>query len=148
MAQAKGLGGIVLSLAIVGTGIAADDPIGERRELMRTMARAERAATSAILGKYLPVKVIASLKTIQDIMIGFPDLFPVGSEAGGESNASPAIWTETAAFEALASKIVEDARAAEVAAAQGQDAFAVAWQAISDDCGSCHAQFAPTLMIR
>jgi cytochrome c556 len=140
--------GLVACLAAIATATAADDPIGERRALMRKLASAERAANSVILGKFLAEKAMTSLKTVQDRMADFPSLFPVGSETGAESKAGPAIWTSFAEFEALAAEIIAKAKDAEAAVVEGQDAFAVGWQAVSEVCNRCHRRFAPDMMIR
>jgi cytochrome c556 len=51
-------------------------------------------------------------------------------------------------FRALAARLVEDAKAAEAAIPNGQDAFAAAWQIVAEDCTSCHEKYTPTTMIR
>lgn len=76
-------------------------------------------------------------------MATFVTLFPVGSESGGETKAGPLIWEDEEGFEALVADFVTKAEAARLAAMQGQDQFALAWQTVSEACQACHTVFAP-----
>jgi cytochrome c556 len=53
------------------------------------------------------------------------------------------IWTDFGNFKALATQVAADAKAASVAAMQGQDAFSLAWQKVSEGCHGCHDKYAP-----
>jgi cytochrome c556 len=141
-------------IALLGTfifgasAIAQGDPIAERRALMRDAQKQERAANNIILGKFLPEKAAVAMQRLQADLVAFVELFPVGSETGGETKADPAIWANMDDFRAIAARTIEDARAAEAAIAEGQSAFATAWQAVAEDCSSCHKKYTPTMMIR
>lgn len=141
--RARGFIWLGLALATTATALAADDPIAERRKVMRDNYKVERAANSLILGKFNAEKAAAAMQRLEDNMALFITLFPEGSETGGESKASPLIWTERANFEAVAADLVAKAVEAKAAAAIGQDAFAVAWQAVAESCPACHTQYAP-----
>jgi cytochrome c556 len=131
-------------LMALGVVSAAEDPVAERRRIMEKNERVEAAVSQLILGKFLVKKVGVAMQTLEENMTVFATLFPQGSDKG-ETRASPAIWTNMEDFRALAAKTVEDAKAAEAAAAEGQDVFAGAWQAVARDCNLCHAKYAPTM---
>ncbi|HEY9012301.1 MAG TPA: cytochrome c [Devosia sp.] len=135
----------VLIVAVGGGSLAADDPVAQRRAWMRDNAKAERTANSAILGKFQPDKVTAAMQKIETNMATFVTLFPSGSETGGETHADPAIWERPEEFRAMSDLLVEQAKAASIAAATGQDAFALAWTDTAAVCAACHATFAPAM---
>jgi cytochrome c556 len=134
----------LVALLTVCTAIAADDPIAQRRTIMKNNYKAETAANSVILGKYLVPKAIAALQKLEDNMTVFLTLFPEGSDKG-ETHALLAIWTNMEDFRALAAKLVADAKAAEAATVNGQDAFTLAFQEVSKDCAVCHEKYTTTL---
>ena len=135
-------------LLSLGAALAQGDPIAERRALMRDAHKQERAANNIILGKFLPEKAAKAMQKIQADLTAFVELFPVGSETGGETKADPAIWQNMDDFRAIAARTVADAKTAEAAIANGQDAFAAAWQKVAEDCTACHDKYTPTTMIR
>ena len=142
---------LIVSTACVlalGTAFAQGDPIAERRALMRDAHKQERAANNNILGNFKPDKVTVAMQKLQADIVAFIELFPVGSETGGETKADVSIWSNMDDFRAIAARTVEDAKAAEAAVAGGQNAFAVAWQVVAEDCTDCHQKYTPTLMIR
>lgn len=140
---------ILACLATVGVALAADDMVGQRRKLMQDNGRQESKANSLILGKYFPDKAAVAMEKIATNLSGFADLFPAGTElgslAGGETHALPIIWTDFEAFSTLAAEVAQDARAAAAAAPQGQEAFSLAWQTVSEGCHACHARYAPLM---
>lgn len=134
-------------LIVVGAALAAEDSVTQRRKLMQDNGRQESKANNLILGKYFPEKAVAAMEKIAANLQAFTQLFPpgteVGSAAGGETHALPVIWTDFGNFKALATQVAEDARAASVAATEGQDAFSLAWQKVSEGCHGCHDKYAP-----
>lgn len=141
---------ILAAAGMVGLGaaIGAGDPIAERRALMRDNQKQERSANNLILGKFLPEKAVAAMQKLQANMVAFVELFPEGSESGGETKADASIWENVEDFRALATRTAEHAKAAEAQVSAGQDAFALAWQVVAEDCTACHAKYTPTMMIR
>jgi cytochrome c556 len=136
---------LLVGVMVLGTATAQEDVIAERRALMRDISKQEHAANKIILGKFNPGNGIVALQKIQANMTSFVTLFPEGSETGGETHADPSIWANMADFIAIAHKTIADAKAAEGALASGQDAFAVTWQVVAENCGACHETYAPTL---
>ena len=68
-----------------------------------------------------------------------PALFPVGTEAGNDTRASPEIWTDRGGFEKAAADVAAAASALSGAAASGDRVgFRAAFRATSLACASCH----------
>jgi cytochrome c556 len=74
-----------------------------------------------------------------------PTLFPPGSESGGGTKATPAIWSDFDGFKSLAAKLAEAATVALAAAAKGQADFTLSWQGASAVCTECHSKYAPSM---
>jgi cytochrome c556 len=130
------------AIAFTATVLAQADAIAERKGLMRANGAAARTASEMISGAqpYNAGAAAEAARTIAEDLKKFPTLFPEGSEQG-DTSASPAIWEKMEEFMALAAKMVADAEAAEVAAAQGLDAFKTAFAAVGENCQSCHGEF-------
>ena len=141
------VGTFACALAL-GTASAQSDVVAERRALMRDAHKQERIANNVILGEFLPEKAAVAMQKIQADLTAFVELFPAGSETGGETKADPSIWANMDDFLAIAARTVEDAQAAEASIADGQDSFAAAWQVVAEDCTACHQEYTPTTMIR
>src|SRR5262245_35954672 len=121
------------SLIAVGGALAADDPVAQRRAIIQACVRAESSANQLILGKFNAAKAVKTMKTLQEKLTAFPNLLPEGSLTG-ETHASQEIWSHMDDFKAHAAALVSDAKDAEMAAGNGQDAFNIAWQKVRQDC--------------
>ncbi len=130
---------LAFGVALAGVAHAADDPIQARRALMKQNGEAAKVAFGMVQGKvpFDATQAAAAMKELQDDMTVFPTLFPEGSDTG-DTAAAPAIWQNMDDFKARAMKLVADAKAAEMAAADGLDAFKAAAGPIGQDCGGCH----------
>ncbi len=138
---------MALAVMAVGVGfaslaIAADDPIEARQQLMQNNQDAAKIAFGMAQGQvpFDAEKAKAAMQTIQDDMAEFPTLFPEGTDKG-DTSASPAIWQNMEDFKARAAKLASDAKAAQVAADGGLDAFKTALGAVGGDCGGCHEAY-------
>lgn len=78
---------------------------------------------------------------IQQYAAAYPDLLTQAESDDGVTRAKEEIWQDFAAFKAEADKTATDAKAAEAAAAEGQEAFQTALGAVGQNCGSCHEMF-------
>ena len=134
---------IVTSRAIAPLTIAADDPISERQELMKDVGGAAKPIGEMFRGEreYDAATVLESLNTWKTVGETFGDLFPEGSESGGDSEAAPAIWEDRAGFdEALA--LWREATDKAIAAApatleEGQPVLGAVFNA----CKNCHDSY-------
>ena len=135
---------LLVALAAVAVGYAGiavgqDTAIPARQELMKMNGAAMKKAGDMVKGTtpYDATEAAEAMKNIADDLTEFPGLFPPGSD-DGDTKAGPAIWTDTAGFQALAAKMVADAKAAQEAAAGGLATFTPAFEQVGANCGGCH----------
>lgn len=139
---------IAATVAVVGCGVfavgaTAADPIAERQQLMKTIARSTKAAAEMVQGKtaYDAAAAKEAMAAIAAAAETFPTLFPHGTETGGDTEASPKIWVDGAGFEIGARKLQDAAVAATTAAEGGLDAFKPAFGAVAGTCKACHETY-------
>jgi len=84
----------------------------------------------------VPAKAIARWATT------IPEVFPAGSDKGGDTKALPEVWSDRAGFEkiavamgAVATKVVEAAKAG------NPDAVAADTKALGEQCSACHKRY-------
>ncbi len=126
-----------------GIALAEDDPVVARQQLMKANGAAAKLGYMMARGK-VPFDAAAAaeaMNKIADDMNTFPTLFPPGSDKAAKTTASPDIFANMDDFKARAAQLQTDARAAAAAAANGVDAFSVAFDAIDHDCGGCHQKY-------
>jgi cytochrome c556 len=123
--------------------IAADDPIAARQQIMKN-----NGAAMGILSKMAEGEVafdataaMLAFTTISSGSIGVGELFPEGSETGGQTRAAPAIWEDMDGFQATVAKFQADTAAALAAPPQSQDELVAARGAVGANCGGCHDKF-------
>lgn len=131
-----------LTFGLISLAFAADDPIAARKDVMKHNGGAAKIAVDMIKGDkpFDAAAAAAAMQTLQDDMVTFVTLFPAGSDKG-DTSASPKIWEDMDGFKAAAAKLAADAKTAGEAAAQGVDAFKVAFNAVGGDCGACHQAY-------
>ncbi len=132
------VGAVILGIS---AGIAADDPIHARQELMKANGQAAKNVVAILKGQ-APFKletVQAALKTFIDTADKAPALFPPGSDKG-KTHALPAIWTDKSDFEAHFAKLGADSKAA-LAKITDEASFKADFPPIFKDCGSCHQKY-------
>ncbi len=131
------LAGVCASAAVAGV-------ISDRQTIMKGFNTASMQLRGIAQGNtpYDDATVKAQLQVIVDGAAKIPTMFPAGSDvAMGEDtpHALPAVWADSAGFQAAAAKLGDDAKAA--MAATDQASFAPLWQAVQGDCGGCHRTF-------
>ena len=74
----------VLAVAFAGVAIGADDPIAERRDIMKKNGAAAKIAVEMIQGKtpYDAAAAAAAMKTLEDDLTVFPDALSRGQRPG------------------------------------------------------------------
>lgn len=134
----------LLAIAVF-VGSASADPIADRQALMKDQGKAVGSVSPIVKGEkpFDAAIVQAALKKLNDDAqkLDPAALFPVGSETGGDTTASPKIWEDNAAFVAAVDKYKADAAAAAAANPQDLDSFKVAFSQVSKNCGTCHQAF-------
>jgi len=139
---------IVLALGATGVWAQNLEAIKQRQDAMQTIARASAANYNMMIGK-APIdlaKVQAGLKTFQETMPKFKDLFADNAK-GGDSQATPKVWAERAAFNAALEKFIADSKMA-ASGIKDEESFKKQYPAVAAGCGGCHKEkdgFAPKL---
>lgn len=130
---------------VVGTAVAvsASDPITARKAMMKNNSEAMKVVVPMIKGEaeYDPVKAALAMRILNTTAHGFTSMFPDDSQAGGETEAAPAIWEKMADFHAAGDKFAADTAAAITASAEGLDSFRAAFGEAAGNCKGCHDQF-------
>ncbi len=131
---------LAAALAVVASGVSAQDPIAKRKEIMKGVGAAAKASNQMIKGE-IAYDAKAAADSMTKVASSVPELvklFPKGSETGGETTASPKIWETFKDFEDKATGLATAAAAAATEAAKGPDAFKAAWGAVGGTCKGCH----------
>jgi len=122
----------------VGAGLAADDPIAARKEVMKANGSATKTAIGMLKGA-TPFKLedaLAALKSYMDAADKGPALFPEGSDKG-DTKALPTIWANKKDFEAHFAKLGADSKAASTAITD-EASFKAKFPSVLKNCGDCH----------
>ena len=131
-------------VAVLGMGPAvAADPAVDRQAMMKNVGAAMRVAAGMVKGK-IPYEALAAelaMRTMSSTALGYPAMFPAGSESGADTEAAPAIWSNAAGFATASAKFAADAGKAAEAAKGGADAFKAAFGAVAQNCKACHQDF-------
>lgn len=135
---------LTLTLAAIGLGatLAQADPIAERKDIMDGVGSATRAGVQMVRGeREFDLDTARSvLATYIDAAQRMPDLFPEGTETGGDTRAAPAIWMNKAdfvgKFEAWEMQV-----AAVLDSVVDQPSFAAAMQPAAASCRDCHTNY-------
>jgi cytochrome c556 len=136
---------LAISILALGSAAASADPIADRQALMKERGKIVGGLVKVVKGEqpFDAGNVLDALKQLEANAEKFdPEkLFPVGSEQGGETTASPKIWEDMAGFKADADKFETDAKAAVAAAPADVDALKAQVEILGSDCGACHQTY-------
>lgn len=131
-------------LAIAGTSVLAG-PIEDRKAIMEANGKAAGALSAIVKGEkpFDAAVVMEALKTIKENSEKFDPvaLFPVGTETGGETTASPKIWEDMAGFQAAAEKFKADAATAFANPPQDVEGVKSTLGALGSNCQACHQTY-------
>ena len=144
--------GAGLSVFVLGTTLVYAqnlEPIEKRRAAMKAIAKAGSPPFQMLKGTapFELAKVQATLKTFQDEAAKLKTLFPEDSKSGGDTDATPKIWQEKAAFDKAIDTFVSIAGAA-ATLIKDEEAFKAEYPKVGASCGGCHKEgdgFAPRL---
>lgn len=131
-------------VATLGLGTAtAGDPAADRQAMMKNVGASMRVAAGMVKGK-IPFDALAAelaMRTMNSTALAYPAMFPKGSESGADTEAAPAIWSDSAGFAASSAELASASLAAAEAAKGGADAFKGAFGAVGKTCKGCHEKF-------
>jgi cytochrome c556 len=143
MTKAVILAAALMALIPNAASFAQEEPQVVRQELMKGVGDATGVVGRMVRGDaaFDAALAIDALQTIQENSAVFADYFPVGSEAGFETEALPTIWADMDDFRARAEKQSADAAAAVAAAPADLDALRAAFQPVAANCRDCHETY-------
>jgi len=133
--------GLTCLAGAAGAEAPAADVIKGRQAAMMLSGVAMGSIKAAIDSGQAPASQRFGARALSRWAHAVPGMFPAGSgpEAGVQTNAKPAIWTDRAGFEARAAAYAAAAdRLAETAAGEDAAAFSEAWTAVRQSCQACH----------
>lgn len=134
LAVASGLGIAVASVAMAG-------PVEDRKEIMKSVGKAIKAAVPMAKGEvpFDAAAATAAMKTMNEGAEKFVALFPEGSGDHPETEASPKIWENKDDFAAKANDLKTASAEAIEAAGKGQEEFKAAlFGSVVKTCKGCH----------
>ena len=136
---------IAASMLAGGVAYAAShaDPIMARKEAMKAVGGAMGAMGKMAKGEmaFDGAAVLAALQQMTTATQGFGDLFPAGSETGGETTASPKIWEDSAGFNAKLVEFSDMVAAATANPPADQAALGAALGGLGGTCKACHETY-------
>ena len=132
------LASMSLSLALAGSAFAGD-VTADRQTVMKNVGAATGMGAKMLKGEIEFSAAAANLvlRTMNTAALGYGHLFPEGSESGNDTEASPAIWSDRAGFDAAVAKFVSDTSAN----VSDMDSFKAAFGAATANCGACHKAY-------
>ncbi len=137
------LGAIGLGLAFsAGSVVAQNDPIAQRKALMKAIGDSGRAPAAMLKGEqpFNLAAVQTALKAMQDAGKQGQALFPETSKTGGDTAALPKIWESKADFNAKLAKLESDA-ASGLTKITDEASFKASYPDILRGCGDCHRDY-------
>ena len=134
--------GTLTACLMTSTAVYAD-AISDRKAAMKNVGAAMGAMVKMVKGEteYDQRVAALALAVVDNALIGLPKLFPVGSETGGESIASPKIWSDMNGFNAAAAKAREDIAAVTAFMPEDLDAFRAEFGNVAGNCNACHEAY-------
>ncbi|MEZ5849873.1 MAG: cytochrome c [Hyphomicrobiaceae bacterium] len=135
---------IVAAVAVAASAaVAAGDAIAKRKAYMKSVGGAAKQSGQMIKGEQ-PYDAKAAAANMTKIAAGWADFakqFPKGTETGGETTASPKIWSNMKEFDDKGKALAAAAEKAVGEAAKGKDAFAAAFKNVGATCKGCHETY-------
>jgi cytochrome c556 len=121
---------------------AQQNPIEERRALMKTNGRHSGVITKMVKGEesYDAAKVGQAFDDWETTAKKFGALFPENSKEG-DTRALPKIWTDKADFDKMLAKFGNDVAEQKSKATANLDGLKQAMAVVGKDCGDCHKEF-------
>lgn len=140
----------IATAILLGTGLvaataltAAEDPIANRKGIMKNVG-----ASMGVLGKmakgemeFEPTAAHLALRVMNAGSYGYGELFPAGSETGGETEASPKIWESMDDFQAKVAKFQADTAAAVATPPASKEDLGATLGSVGANCKECHEAF-------
>lgn len=125
-----------------GAVVAQNDPIAQRKALMKAIGDNGRAPAAMLKGEqaFDLAAVQTALKAMQAAGKASPALFPENSKTGGDTAALPKIWENQADFNAKLAKLESDA-ASGLTKITDEASFKASYPDLLRGCGDCHRDY-------
>jgi cytochrome c556 len=137
-----GIGGVLGANAQGSLAGTADDLIVARKAGMEAQASTIAAILRAIGAGADIMPFEAAGVAMAAWGQALPELFPVGTEVGNDTQARPAVWSDRAGFERAAANLTAAAQSMAKAAAAGNQAeFIRAFRVTNLACAACHFSY-------
>lgn len=141
---AASLAALVGSVPLASAAPAASATIAARQANFKKMGGAMKVLKDELGGGADKAKMLAAAKTIAAMSRAQVSMFPAGTgaSAGVKTDALPAIWSQRAAFDASAKKMIVEADKLVAAAGSGDSgAIGAQYKVVGATCGARHRQF-------
>ncbi len=134
---------IITSIALFAVSSAHADPIEDRQAKMKIVGK-----SMGIVGKMAKGETefdgeaaLAAFVAMKDAADGYETLFPAGTETGGDTEASPKIFTDRAGFEEKQAAFEASLVKVTAAAPESVEALGVLVGEVGQNCGVCHKAY-------
>jgi cytochrome c556 len=132
----------VLATAIILPTVAVAGPLEDRQAIMKGNGRDTKMGGDMLKG-VTPFDAATANKILTNYVSAakaFPAHFPAGSN-GGDTEASPAIWSKPTEWKAATAKFQADTVAAAALKPTDAAGFGKAFGMVTANCKSCHEGF-------
>jgi cytochrome c556 len=132
----------VLAIGTFAVTAQGSDPIAARKESMKAVGQQTGLGARMARGQaaFDLTQAKAIFAAYEQAAATYANLFPEGSQTGGDTAALPAIWANRADFNARIAKWAADART-EGAKVTDLATFQAAFGEVTKNCGSCHETY-------
>ncbi len=138
---------VACTAMLTGSAIAAEDPIGARKAMMKNVVAATKLGGGMLKGQveYNAVAAQLILRVMNTAALGAAEHFPKGSETGMETTAAPKIWEDMGGFTAAMGKFQADTASTIVKLEEieffDKAAFGAAFGKVTANCKACHEKY-------
>jgi cytochrome c556 len=133
---------IVAAAFAVAVASAQSDPIAARQALMKNNGREDKVGSDMVRGR-IPfdlAKARAMFAAFLNAASKMPNLFPENSKTGGDTSASPEIWSHIDDVKARFAKLAAESKAAQESVTD-LESFKVAYRNVNQICDGCHERY-------
>jgi cytochrome c556 len=133
----------VAGAAMLIAGVAHADVIADRKAEMKNNGAKMGVLVKSVKGEieYDAAAILDALKSMRATTTNYAELFPAGTETGGETEASPKIWEDMEGFKAKLAAFHAELDAAVAAAPDSKEALQPLVGKIGGTCQGCHETF-------
>ena len=134
---------VALLVGVSLLAVAADDPIAQRQALMKDVRGGAKDIGGMLRGDapFDADLAMQGLMAWRKAAQEFGDLFPDGTQTGGDTEALPSIWEDREGFEKALAAFGEATEAAIAADPQSLEALKGAAGPVFNKCKACHEDY-------